>query len=115
VSPLVGTYNLFLEQTDRLLVIPTTALTRNMDISLRSDGQTLFTGNDQLRANQLLEYHLDDSDAFHTAADSYGTVLLDANETASFVPFVLRERRAGTNGEIVDYVMPTVFGESPED
>jgi len=110
--PLVGTYNLFLGMKNELAIISTGAVNRDIELSLRSAGQQIFSGQDQLRPNELLVYDLNNADTFNTSADTYGTIRLDTLEIPSFVPITIREKLSGT---LVDFVLPTGFGESSED
>ncbi len=110
--PLVGSYNLFLDMENELVILSTGSVNRNIDISLRSAGEQIFAGIDQLRPNETFVYDLNNSETFNTQSDTYGTIRLDTLETPSFVPFTIREKLSGTT---VDFVLPTLFGESDED
>ena len=110
--PLVGSYNLFLGMKNELAVISTGAVNRNIELSLRSSGQQVFSGQDVLKPNEMLLYDLNNAQTFNTAVNTYGTIRLDTLEIPSFVPFTIREKFSGT---VVDFVLPTAFGESADD
>lgn len=114
-SPLVGSYNRFLGMENQLYLIVHSSRDRTLDFVMRSSGAAIFSDDFQLDQFTVREFDLNDEAVFNTTEDTYGTVFLDANETASFIPFTLRTGRAGNDGDEVDFAVPTLFGQYVED
>ena len=105
--PIFGSYNRFLNMQNDLLVVNVGPLGRTIDMTLRSNGQTLYEDNFNVRDHAVARLDLNDETTYSTAADTYGTIELEDNTPASFIAYTLRHRV--NPAETVDFVNPTLF------
>ena len=104
-----GSFNRFLGMQNDMIVISATNSTVMPTITVRSDGIQLFSGGFTFGGFETNTLDLNDNAMFHTQANTYGTVLLDAGvgNIGQFAAYMLRTR-FNADGSI-DFVNPTVF------
>ncbi len=104
--PLVGSFNRFLGMENELTIVGTTGVSRSINLLLRSGGDDIHESTRTVSNFSSLLLNLNDEE-FSTSTDTIGVISLDSSRNQSFLAYNLRVRKSGTDGKVVDFVIPT--------